>query len=437
MEHHQLHENVYQETDFDEKLEHHVGGSKDEGGSSSESDFEYITEDSLLGHKSNLPTSRKTSADLNYTNLCGTHETERKVSSDDSMTIVDCDFKDVGCEARLPQRDMSDHLEQAVVYHLSIQAVAMKALRTANEELTAKYERLEMKHRHLESKVNELLNITEKLASTKDLERQAPEDDGVSKSLHQDEDSHYPPKSFTKSASHFLLPQAVPKVTPRSSSKRPMSANFPLSTVSYVDDGSYINDDEMPKPQTSIFMNDDNWQYSYIPVEPTSPLPLEIKQQSEKSTKLIVTNFERHRISKGSWISRPFYTHLQGYKMCLRITADGEGTGKGTHITVAVYLMKGEFDDQLEWPFRGDITIQLLNQQGDKKGHFTRTIRGAEAVRGSGKSGEKFISAWGISQFKLQSEVYQKFLKNDSLKFQVATVIKPPTTSPHTIKTEV
>ena len=184
-------------------------------------------------------------------------------------------------------------------------------------------------------------------------------------------------------------------------------------------------------------MNDDNWQYPYILVEPSSPLPLETKHQSLKSTKLIVTNFERHRISRGSWISRPFYTHSQGYKMCLRVTANGEGSGKGTHITVAVYLMKGEFDDQLEWPFRGDITIQLLNQQGDKKGHFMRTIRGAEAVRGSGKSDEKFISAWGISQFKPQSEVYQKFLKNDSLKFQIATVIKPHTISPQTITTEV
>ena len=315
-------------------------------------------------------------------------------------------------------------------YRLSIQAEAMKTLRTENEELAAKYERLEMKHQYLESKVNKLLNVVEKLASVKDLGMQALEGDGVSKSLgHKPQD-----KSFTKSASHSLLPRAAPKVTPRSSSKRPMSACLPLSTESYVDDGSYINDDEMPEPRISIFMNDDNWQYPYIPVEPSSPLPLEIKQQSQKSTKLIVTNFERHRISRGSWISRPFCTHLQDYKMCLRVTANGQGSGKGTHITVAVYLMKGEFDDRLEWPFRGDITIQLLNQQGDKKGHFTRTICGAEAVRGSEKSDEKFIFAWGISQFKSQSEVY---LKNDSLKFQVTTVIKPPTISPHTIKTEV
>ena len=35
--------------------------------------------------------------------------------------------------------------------------------------------------------------------------------------------------------------------------------------------------------------------------------------------------------------------------------------------------MRGEFDSDLKWPFRGDITIQLLNQLEDKE-HHTWTI---------------------------------------------------------------
>ena len=27
--------------------------------------------------------------------------------------------------------------------------------------------------------------------------------------------------------------------------------------------------------------------------------------------------------------------------------------------------MKGQFDDHLKWPFRGEITIQIVNQDGD------------------------------------------------------------------------
>ena len=127
-------------------------------------------------------------------------------------------------------------------------------------------------------------------------------------------------------------------------------------------------------------------------------------------TNFTVTNFQVLKESDDHWVSQPFYTHSQGYKMCLRVTANGQGSGKGTHITVAVYLIKGEFDDQLEWPFRGDITIQLLNQQEDS-GHYTRTIFQAKAERSKASMGEKYICGWGISKFQLHSNLSRYLLK--------------------------
>ena len=56
--------------------------------------------------------------------------------------------------------------------------------------------------------------------------------------------------------------------------------------------------------------------------------------------------------------------------MCLRVDANGFS---GTHVSVATHLMCGEFDSLLKWPFRGNITIQLLNQLEDKQ-HCTKTI---------------------------------------------------------------
>ena len=60
-----------------------------------------------------------------------------------------------------------------------------------------------------------------------------------------------------------------------------------------------------------------------------------------------------------------FYTHSQGYRMCIRVDPKGRGIGKGTHVSVFTYLMKGPFDDHLKWPFRGEIIIQIVNQDGD------------------------------------------------------------------------
>ena len=68
-----------------------------------------------------------------------------------------------------------------------------------------------------------------------------------------------------------------------------------------------------------------------------------------------------------------FHTHENGYKMCLSVDPNGNGDAKGTHVSTFTYLMKGSYDDHLKWPFRGVITIQIVNQAGDHD-HIEKTI---------------------------------------------------------------
>ena len=57
----------------------------------------------------------------------------------------------------------------------------------------------------------------------------------------------------------------------------------------------------------------------------------------------------------------------------LKVYANGDGPGKGTHLSLGMFLLKGEYDDQLQWPFNANITVQLLNWSGDN-GHKKDTI---------------------------------------------------------------
>ena len=70
------------------------------------------------------------------------------------------------------------------------------------------------------------------------------------------------------------------------------------------------------------------------------------------------------------WYSKAFYTHNNGYKMCLCVDAAGYGDGKGTHLSVYLNLMKGSHDDELTWPLRGEFDIDLLNQISDGEHYF-------------------------------------------------------------------
>ena len=147
-------------------------------------------------------------------------------------------------------------------------------------------------------------------------------------------------------------------------------------------------------------------------------------------TKRIMTCLEQHKIDSDQWHSLPFYTHQQGYKMCLRVDANGCGKGKGTHVSVFAYLMRGEFDDVLKWPFRGHVVIQLCNQLQDKyhRGHtidFSETTDARIVSRVT--SGERADSGCGYhliphNDLNFNPTTNCQYLKNDCLHFQIVAV---------------
>ena len=63
-----------------------------------------------------------------------------------------------------------------------------------------------------------------------------------------------------------------------------------------------------------------------------------------------------------SFYSPCFFTSRYGYKMCARIYLNGDGMGRGTHISVFFVVMRGQYDAILRWPFRQKVTFMLLDQ---------------------------------------------------------------------------
>ena len=82
-----------------------------------------------------------------------------------------------------------------------------------------------------------------------------------------------------------------------------------------------------------------------------------------------LTEFENVKKSSNIWQSPAFYSSSEGYKMCLKIRHNGHDLGSGTHVSVDAYLMKGEHDDQLTWPVKGILSVQLFNQISSDSNH--------------------------------------------------------------------
>ena len=62
-----------------------------------------------------------------------------------------------------------------------------------------------------------------------------------------------------------------------------------------------------------------------------------------------------------SLYSPPFLTSPHGYKMCIRAYLNGDGVGKGTHVSLFFVLMHSEYDNLLSWPFKQTVRFSLIN----------------------------------------------------------------------------
>uniref|UniRef100_A0A1X7V5S3 RING-type E3 ubiquitin transferase n=1 Tax=Amphimedon queenslandica TaxID=400682 RepID=A0A1X7V5S3_AMPQE len=172
-----------------------------------------------------------------------------------------------------------------------------------------------------------------------------------------------------------------------------------------------------------------------------------IKQHLEVAMKKIdalqstkhVFQLTTYKEKKGDedWYSPGFYTSPGGYKMSLRVHPNGLCTGKGTgtHVSCFMCLEIGEYDDTLEWPFRGEVTVELLNQLEDKN-HKKETVSFNETTRDEprqrvreGKSSRglgifKFISH---EQLEYNPATNCQYLKDDSLYFRVSVKVTSKT----------
>ena len=122
----------------------------------------------------------------------------------------------------------------------------------------------------------------------------------------------------------------------------------------------------------------------------------------------------------------PFFTHPYGYKMCIHVYQNGDYGGEGTHISLFTCLMRGPFDDQLKWPFRGEVTIQIVNQAGDHS-HFEKTIQYSDKTKdicaGRVIGNEVRSTGWGYDTFIAHTALaYNAAMKTQYLKDNIITV---------------
>ena len=251
---------------------------------------------------------------------CGEGEIERQhlkghLEQTCPLEVIQCDFSYAGCGAQLQRRFMPTHMKQGIKDHLSLFSLVVPNLQTLVQQQGDLMKQMR----------DQIKQQADKMKQQGDLIKQQADQ------MKQQGDQMKQQGDQMKQQGDQIKQQA---------------------------DQMKQQGDQMKQQGDLIKQQGDQMKQQG---DQMKHMENRIKQLEKPfpPVDIVMDDFEKHKKSNDIWHSPPFYTHLGGYRMCLRVDANGWGTEKGTHVSVFVYLTRGEFDDLLKWPFRGDVTIQL------------------------------------------------------------------------------
>ena len=140
----------------------------------------------------------------------------------------------------------------------------------------------------------------------------------------------------------------------------------------------------------------------------------------------MITDFSMKNKCETKWTSPSFYSHPQGYKLCLVVYPNGVWSGKSTHVSVFVGVLNGEHNDHLNRPLDTDVIVELLNWKEDKE-HHERTISYTSRDHRISQGGIEMSPVFNmfISHLSLSynSTTNTEYLQNDCVRLRVSKVI--------------
>ena len=273
---------------------------------------------------------------------------------------VTCEYAEVGCDVKVPRRDLGRHMEEGQQQHL----------------LSATLLNLRLTRENTEEK-NRLLRMIE------ERDQQIKEKDNIFAELQKQ----------LKQVQGGL----EAKVT-----------DLQQQVVKYGED-----------TQERLKQQDKHLEYSSVRLGFNVYVHIHLPyiQQGFSLHDFTLTEFKKCQAigDDGDWYSDPFYSHPGGYKFQLNVETNGNSS---VYMRVWFLLSEGDHDDELDWPVSITAHVQLLNQLGDHN-HHEKTSTGwwRKNKRGShfGKI-EWFIK---FNNLEFDAVNNSQYLKNDCLCFRV------------------
>ena len=151
-----------------------------------------------------------------------------------------------------------------------------------------------------------------------------------------------------------------------------------------------------------------------MPIQPASPTPVD--------REFIIHNFTTQETKL---TSKPFYSHKNGYKFLLVVYPNGNDGYEGRSVSIYCHLMNDENDKNLQFPFRGKLTLQIVNHiSKEDKNHCELPIVIDEQTDPDGKIGgrvktlslDNLIAGRSYNGYGLPNFIRKEFLSFNKIR---------------------
>ena len=173
-----------------------------------------------------------------------------------------------------------------------------------------------------------------------------------------------------------------------------------------------------PLDSLAEYLKDDNIRLCIKSVELNKEqvrIPTQALSSQDFVMEFRIKKFSTRKKSNAECASNHFYSHENGYKFVLLVYPNGVGNNKGKSISAFVHIMRGENDDKLKFPFRGEFTLQAVNCRSNQD-HAEKIIRINDETDPKNKYGER-VSRFNPLGRSIQGYGFPAFLLHDLLEY--------------------
>ena len=301
-------------------------------------------------------------------------------TGDCPLAEVPCPFKAFGCIFVSQRQQISTHLDENQILHVYLQANCWKELKEQADKNTTVLDQLNNRMSAVETRMASVQQLGDAL------EQRIEATDDQRGVTYLSDSGHWPIQT-----SSLVVPDQLAQMIMQVAALEKKVEEYGRRVPNEFGTSSAVGTGLMAESSQQITLQ----RLSTIEMKVTElehgldrclsscldqELRLQLLERATYNGVLLwkIDDFARRRKEAVDGVtmslySIPFYTSRHGYKMCARVYLNGDGMGKGTHLSFFFVVMKGPFDALLPWPFKQKVSLTIINQTGKK--HVTDTFR--------------------------------------------------------------